>query len=239
MTTQKRHIARNKRIIKRSKKEWVSEKELGKMFNLSSERIRQIIGKSYSIAHRKSEKEKRMKEMIPVVEKLARKLGRLPTYKELKGYTKDSVEMRILRAHLLQLGFKGHHHYTKKYLLDHLKDLAKTLGRTPGQPDILRDGWVSPTTYTRYFGGTSKAQKAAGLVPNKTGQSSRRHTDEWLLEHLREIAKELGRSPLSKDIDAKGQIDSSAYYRHFGSLKTARKKVGLPQPVDERRQRNK
>jgi hypothetical protein len=85
-----------------------------------------------------------------------------------------------------------------------------------------------------YFGSISKAQKAAGLVPTKPGQTfgkTRRHNDGEMLEHLRTLAKELGRSPNTFDVNAKGKYDATSYLRHFGGIIKARRKAGLAQPL--------
>ena len=232
MNHQEKEI-RNRKIIALYKKEKLSIKALNAVFHLSPSKLRKILGKGFWREEYKRLREKRINDAFIKAETLARQLKRLPTHREMYGIIKEPNDRMMLRAHLLKLGFKGPHKYSKEYLLNHLKDLAKTLGRTPGQPDIKRDGTVSVTTYSNYFGGTSKAQKAAGLVPNKAGQAfgkTRRHDDELMLENLRAIAKKLGRPLYGADINANGKIERSSYVRHFGSLENARKKAGLPHP---------
>ena len=59
--------------------------------------------------------------------------------------------------------------YEGEELLQHLRDLAASLGYTPRQKDINRVGPPVHTTYFRYFGSLRAAQAAAGLKPNAHG----------------------------------------------------------------------
>jgi len=224
---------RNQKMREAAKDKRLTLRQLGIMFNVSPARVKKIIGRSFRTYPSKEEEDRMFNELLAKAESMARKLNRLPTYKELKAIAKPQSIMRTIRDHLMKLGFKGPHHYSNEYVLDHLRELTRKLGRTPGQHDINKDGTVSSTTYSNYFGSTSKAQKAAGLVPTRSGQTfgkNKRLDDEMMLEHLRTLAKELGRSPYMSDINAKGKIDASAYHRHFGGLAKARRKAGLPQP---------
>ena len=52
--------------------------------------------------------------------------------------------------------------YTKKELRENLRQLAKSLGRTPKTTDLKK--WTgSYSTYRKYFGSWKKALRAAGL----------------------------------------------------------------------------
>jgi hypothetical protein len=53
--------------------------------------------------------------------------------------------------------------------IQHLRRLAKRLGRTPGFRDIVRHSPPSHETYLRLFGSIRGAQIAAGLTPNERG----------------------------------------------------------------------
>ncbi|MBK5283776.1 MAG: hypothetical protein JJE25_00085 [Bacteroidia bacterium] len=142
----------------------------------------------------------------------------------------------MLRKQLLDIGFKGRHVYTRDYLLNHLRELAKKVGRTPGMFLIRKDGTLTSNTYVNFFGSIRKAQKAAGLTPNKTYNSSgnshrgvkpERFSDDYMLDYLRALAKELGRKPKSYEINSRKKINVASYYKHFGSLTNAIKKAGL------------
>lgn len=48
-----------------------------------------------------------------------------------------------------------------------------------------------------------------------------------LLESLRELADDLGRTPTQREVNEHGQYGSSTYYRHFGSYRDACREAGL------------
>lgn len=74
---------------------------------------------------------------------------------------------------------RGHNRrYTDDYLLDHLRNLASQLGRTPSQHDINdHDGPAHPT-YCKRFGSIREAQRRAGLRPNRRGGWRPKRTPE-------------------------------------------------------------
>lgn len=116
--------------------------------------------------------------------------------------------------------------YSDEFLLNHLRELAENIGRTPSTKDISNAGIVSPQVYIFRFGCLSKAQKAAGLIPNKNCPQ-RKYSDEFLLGHLKELAKKLGRTPNASDIYKQGDTSSEVYTKRFGSLSKAQKAAGL------------
>ena len=59
--------------------------------------------------------------------------------------------------------------YDREELVQHLLNLATTLGHTPRQKDISRVSPPDHTIYYRYFGSLRAAQEAAGLKPNHYG----------------------------------------------------------------------
>ncbi|GAC1600347.1 MAG: hypothetical protein NVS3B29_00650 [Candidatus Saccharimonadales bacterium] len=57
---------------------------------------------------------------------------------------------------------------------------------------------------------------------------SRRYTDEKLLDDLRMLAEELGRTPTSADIENSERVPRlTTYYKHFGSIPVAIERAGL------------
>lgn len=59
--------------------------------------------------------------------------------------------------------------------LSQLRELAQRLGHTPGLADINAEPkFPRHTTFVRYFGSISRAQKLAGLQPGKVGVPSKR-----------------------------------------------------------------
>ena len=132
---------------------------------------------------------------------------------------------------------KRYSKYSNKYLLNHLKELSVKLGRAPYVWEIDKAGIVKYWVYFKRFGSLSNAQKAAGLVPNKRGrvkqQKYSEYSDEYLLNHLKELSVKLGRAPYCWEIDKAGIVKYCIYFKRFGSLSNAQKAAGLV-PTRER-----
>jgi hypothetical protein len=116
--------------------------------------------------------------------------------------------------------------FSDEYLLDHLRELAKQLGRTPSGRDIAEAGIVKVTTLCKHFGSLGKAEEKAGLPPGKNG-NHQKFSNKDLLNHLKNLAKRLGRTPTTTDISKAGIVSDATYYYHFGSFTEALKKAGL------------
>lgn len=137
----------------------------------------------------------------------------------------------ILRKRLFEMGFKSvkgtraSYMITDEYLLKRLRQLAKKIGRTPSRND-LRIYNMNAGIYYYRFGSFPKAQKLAGLVPNKRGYE-KKYTNQYLLNHLKELAQQLGRVPSSSDITAAKKVTTKPYFTRFGSFTKAKKLAGL------------
>jgi len=85
------------------------------------------------------------------------------------------------------------------------------------------DARVHPQTVIEHFGTWNAAKRAAGLVPRRF------LTREELLEHLRELGAELGRTPTARDLAARRRSRPSAslYAHTFGSLANALREAGF------------
>ena len=109
--------------------------------------------------------------------------------------------------------------YTDEEILAQLTDSAERLGRSPTMREFAADAQttVHPQTVIEHFGSWNAAKRQAGLVPRRFA------TREELLERLRALGEELGRTPTARDIDArKGAIPSKSLLWHtFGSLAQA------------------
>jgi hypothetical protein len=123
--------------------------------------------------------------------------------------------------------------YTDEQILAELRACAERLGRSPTMREFAADRQttVHPQTAIEHFGSWNAAKRAAGLVPRRFA------TREELLELLRRLGAELGRTPTAKDLDArKGSMPSKSLYWHtFGSLTAALKEAGFDVPVGEER----
>ena len=90
---------------------------------------------------------------------------------------------------------------------------------------------VHPQTVIEHFGTWNAAKRAAGLSPRRF------ISREELLEQLRDLGAELGRTPTAKDLDERrGRMASKSLIWHtFGSLAAALREAGFDVPVGEER----
>ena len=68
--------------------------------------------------------------------------------------------------------------YANDELLEHLRELSRQLGRTPGMKDLCVAKGPSHTLYYKYFGSLVEAQRLAGLKPNGRGAAGHRSRPE-------------------------------------------------------------
>jgi hypothetical protein len=114
-------------------------------------------------------------------------------------------------------------------LLNELRILAATLGKTPSRSDMTKRG--NSTTkrlylYDRRFGGLSEACEVAGLSANLGGKDLE-YSDDELLQHIVDLKSLLGRTPTQEDITTAGKYAIGAFKRHFGTYNNALKRLGL------------
>ncbi len=180
------------------------------------------------------------------LKELAVKLGRTPYGREIDkaGIVKCGLYYKrfgsLSKAHKLAglvptneiIHQPKYSEYSNEFLLNYLKELAVKLGRTPYYKDFDKAGTVKHIVYFKRFGSLVKAQKAAGLVPyNNRGkvklQKYSEYSNEFLLNHLKELAVKLGRAPYGREIDKAGIATQWTYFKRFGSLVKAQKAAGL------------
>ena len=123
--------------------------------------------------------------------------------------------------------------YTDEDLLAELRACAKRLGRSPTMREFAADAKtrVHPQTVIEHFGSWNAAKREAGLVPRRFA------TRDELLQVLRDLGEELGRTPTARDLELRrGKLPSKSLYWHtFGSLATALREAGFDVPVGEER----
>jgi hypothetical protein len=123
--------------------------------------------------------------------------------------------------------------YSDEQLLDELRASAERLGRSPTMKEFAGDSGarVHPQTVIEHFGSWNAAKRAAGLVPRRFV------TREELLDVLRRLGEEVGRTPTARDLDARrGSLPSKSLYWHtFGSLSNALREAGFDVAVGEER----
>jgi hypothetical protein len=123
--------------------------------------------------------------------------------------------------------------YSDDDLLAELEACAERLGRSPTMREFAADPLtrVHPQTVIEHFGSWNAAKREAGLLPRRFA------TREELLQVLRDLGEELGRTPTARDLEERrGSLPSKSLYWHtFGSLTTALREAGFDVPVGEER----
>ncbi len=109
--------------------------------------------------------------------------------------------------------------YTRAELLDHLRTLALEYGRTPGVFLINQvPGPCADTYYTR-FGSLCRAQRLAGLIPNRPAFAGSRapslverevHTVEYEAPEPRSLDEDLDRSTGDRLVDGYALLDDGS-----------------------------
>ena len=121
--------------------------------------------------------------------------------------------------------------YSDEQILEELRSHAARIGRSPTMKEFAADPGtrVHPQTVIEHFGTWNAAKRAAGLVPRRFA------TREELLDVLRRLGEELGRTPTARDLDdRRGRIPSKSLYWHtFGSLAGALREAGFDVAVGE------
>lgn len=181
---------------------------------------------------------------LDVLRRLADDLGQTPTAMNVKELTDHSTTTYRRRfgtwnAALERAGLEPtkHHGVSDDRLLDDLRSFAVRLGRAPTTTEMNADGPWSAGTYQNHFGTWNGALEEVGIEPNRRYDVS----DEWLLDELRRLARRLGRTPTSIEMDERGRMTSVTYADHFGSWMSAVERAGLDlirAPPGEGKQRN-
>ena len=173
-------------------------------------------------------------ELLEMLREFASELGRTPTidevivnpsmphyslYKKRFGSWNNAIRM----VGDLQIN-RFDRNLPDKELLDTLRNFASELGRIPRTEDVdANPSMPHHTLYERRFGGWNKALQMVGLQTNK-----RILTDEELLGMLKEFAGELGRTPITREVNENPSMPHyTTYKRHFGSWDNALELAGL------------
>ena len=125
--------------------------------------------------------------------------------------------------------------YTDERLLDELRECAARLGRSPTMREFSLDpdARPHPQTLVTRFGSWNRAKRKAGLV------ALRFATRDELLQQLRELGAELGRTPTGADLARQraSMPSKSLYWQTFGSFRSALRAAGFEVP--DARERSK
>lgn len=123
--------------------------------------------------------------------------------------------------------------YSDEQILAALRASAERLGRSPTMKEFASDAQAGmhPQTVIEHFGTWNAAKRAAGLMPRRFA------TRAELVEQIRRLGEELGRTPTAEDIRRRrGTMPSPSLYWHtFGALSTALREAGFDVAVGEER----
>lgn len=179
-------------------------------------------------------------ELIVSLQNKAKELGRTPTCRDIEDDAQmpslypyynmfGSISNALKQVGLMPNRVGTHKKYTDLELLEMLRNKTRGLGRTPTSEDVDADPSLpSYMTYKYRFGSFRQAIRKAGL--KSTTRHYVQHSNEELLNMLREKAKTLGHSPIPREIDIDPNMPSSKTFTcHFGSVRNAIKEAGLVQ----------
>jgi Homing endonuclease associated repeat len=130
----------------------------------------------------------------------------------------DEAELAAFRAGMRR-------RYSDDDILEELRAAAARIGRSPTMREFAQDpeAKVHPQTVIEHFGTWNAAKRAAGLFPRRF------LTRDELLDQLRALGVELGRTPTARDLAARRRaLPSASLYAHtFGSLANALREAGF------------
>ena len=154
-------------------------------------------------------------------------MRRKTVYRAIEGIDRSQLEQ-------FQAGMRKR--YSDEHILEELRACAHRLGRSPTMREFAadKDAGMHPQTVIEHFGTWNAAKRAAGLTPRRF------ISRDELLEQLRQLGDELGRTPTAHDLDAhRRRVASKSLIWHtFGSLSAALREAGFDVPVgDEKLER--
>ena len=118
--------------------------------------------------------------------------------------------------------------YPRDFLLAELKRAAKVIGKIPTMKEFDQESQLSPVTLAKRFRGWKGALLSAGFDPQKERLT---YQDIDMIEELKRVAKELGRTPACTEFDglrsASSPASSTIIQRLGGSWEKACRAAGL------------
>ncbi len=107
----------------------------------------------------------------------------------------------------------------KKQMVDDIEAVASRLERIPKYDDMHELGSFQAQAYSQEFGDWGAALAATSLP-----------VEEWLVDNLQEIEKQLGRAPTHGDLDEHSQSDENLYTLYFDDHDRALAAAGIDSP---------
>lgn len=115
--------------------------------------------------------------------------------------------------------------FPRDFLLAELKRVARELGKIPSIAEFREHAKVAPETLVKRFGSWSKTLESAGFDPKKARLT---YQDVDMVEELRRVAEDLGRTPASTEFDRLSKFSASTVGQRLGgSWEAACRAAGL------------
>ena len=116
--------------------------------------------------------------------------------------SRKRASVRIDEAELAAFRAGMRRRYSDEEILEELRAAAERMGRSPTMREFAQDpqARVHPQTVIEHFGTWNAAKRAAGLFPRRF------LTRDELLEQLRGLGEELGRTPTARDLAAQAPV---------------------------------
>ncbi|QAU13523.1 hypothetical protein EKH57_12830 [Halorubrum sp. BOL3-1] len=163
-------------------------------------------------------------ELLREISRLADEIGHTPTAVEMErdgefGWATYRTAFGSWNATLREAGFdiNNRTNIPRSELITELKSVQEQVGRTPGRRDMDRYGQFDSTTHMSTFDTWNEALKAADIEPTERRDIPRSD----LIEELKHLGEELGRTPTRSDMNENGAFSGSVYTQRFGSWSSA------------------
>lgn len=163
-------------------------------------------------------------ELLREINRLADGINHTPTAVEMEkdgefGWATYKTTFESWNAALREAGFDVNNRtdIPQSELVTELKSIQEQVGRTLGRRDMDRYGQFDSTTYMSTFDTWNEALKAADIEPTERRDIPRSD----LIEELKRLDEELGRTPTRSDMNENGAFSGSVYRQRFGSWSSA------------------
>lgn len=169
-------------------------------------------------------------ELLSELHRLTDMLGETPTVSDMKEQGEYSERPYTDRfgswneaLEVADLSLNKQQNISRGALLDELRQLADDVDRSPRISDMNDHGQYSSQVYMKRFDSWNEALNDAGLTPNQPEKADK----DSLMEELKRLSSDLGRTPKIEHMNEKGKFSVRPYRRAFGSWDSAIQAAGL------------
>jgi len=113
--------------------------------------------------------------------------------------------------------------FSESEMIESIKQTKEKLGRVPKFSDMLEHTNKTQNDFEDVFGGWSFALEEAGLSTHRRVQ----YDKQDVVDDLKRVAEELGRTPSQNEMDEFGKFGKSTYCRVFGAWNEIIREAGL------------